>query len=407
MSLAVNVVHFARLLRAAGVPIGTDRILLALQALQATGIGSRADFHAALSACLIDRAEHRLLFDRAFDAFWQALEMLDQRPRQSLPPVAAKRRAKSQPAERRLTEALFERPAQMPTAAGPLMDFRAELSWSDRERLRKADFEAMSAAEWLQAQRLASELATHFPHLPTRRFVPSMRGERIDLHELLREAARHGGDIATLPRRRRKAQPPPLVALVDISGSMSRYSRVFLHFLYALAGSAQRANCRLDAFVFGTRLTRITRRLRGRDPDLALAGVIEAVDDWSGGTRIAACLREFNIVWVRRVLPGNATLLLVTDGLERAETELLTSQMERLSKSCRHLIWLNPLLRYTDFEPKARGVRAMLPFVDRLMPVHNLESLEALGAALAASFRNQSRGMPLRPSPLPRVASWS
>jgi uncharacterized protein len=405
MSLADNVVHFARLLRAAGVPIGTDRIVLALQALEVAGIESRADFRAALEACLIDRAEHRPLFDRAFAAVFQALELDEPERHRSLPPLHGKLRGKPHPAERRVTEALFPHAARGAVPADVPIALHAEFSWSDREGLRKVDFETMSTVEWRQAQRLVSELAARLPPLPTRRFTPSLRGSRIDLHRLLRETARRGGELAALPRRARRARPAPLVVVVDISGSMSRYSRMFLHFTYALAGAARRANCRLHAFVFGTRLTHITHRLQGRDPDVALDDVARAVDDWAGGTRIAACLREFNRVWARRALPSAATVLLVTDGLEHAEVELLASQMERLSKSCRRLLWLNPLLRYAAFEPKARGVRAMLPFVDGLLPVHNVESLERLTAVLRTPGR--SGPGPALPLPRSRAGAWS
>jgi len=405
MSLADNVVHFARLLRAAGLPVGTDRVVLALEALLVAGIESRADFHAALQACLVDRAEHRVLFDQAFAAFWQAVERLSQ-PQQALPPLRGKPARNPQAAERRLTEALFRRAAARALPEAP-MEIGAELSWSDRERLRKADFESMSTAEWLEARRLVLELGARLPSRPTRRFEPSDRGDRLDLHRLLREAARRGGELASFPRRARRWRPAPLVAIVDISGSMSRYSRMFLHFIYALTQAAERANGRSHVFLFGTRLTHVTARLRGRDPDAAVAGVVDAVDDWSGGTRIAACLRELNSVWARRVLSSDATVLLVTDGLEHAATDRLASEMDRLRRSCRRLIWLNPLLRYAEFEPKARGVRAMLPFVDRLMPVHSVESLEQLAAVLAGCLQERSREALPRPPARAGAVSWS
>jgi hypothetical protein len=390
--LAENVVHFARVLRAAGVPTGTDRVLLALQALKAAGIESRDDFRSVLAACLIDRAQHRLLFEQAFYIFWKDPDLLGQMLRLLLPQVSEKKGGGSPPPpeNRRLGEALaprVERPA--PPPAGERVEIDAQLSWTDREQLRKADFDTMSTAEWSAARRMLDTIAPFFAQLATRRQAPSARGSRLDLRAALRASGRRGGDIAELPRRRRRTRTEALVVLVDISGSMSRYSRMFLHFLHALAGSRDAADYRIHAFVFGTRLTNVTRQIRHRDPDQAVTDVVRAVDDWSGGTRIAACLHEFNRHWARRVLSGSPTVLLVTDGLEHAAIDELGREAERLAKSCRRLVWLNPLLRYDSFEPKARGVRALLAHVSSFLPVHNIESLERLGATLAGAGRGR------------------
>ncbi len=388
--LAENVLHFARVLRTAGLPVGTDRALLALQALQAAGIRSRTDFQATLRACLIDRAEHRGLFDQAFHVFWRDPDLLGQVLRLLLPQIGAKAApALSALAQnRRLAEALSVPTARSPTApASERHEIDASFTWSDRERLRKTDFESMTTAEWAAARRMVAAIEPLFMRIATRRYAPATRGARFDLRRLLRDTARHGGDVAALPRRTRRTRPEPLVVINDISGSMSRYSRMFLHFAHAVANGRKAADRRLQAFVFGTRLTRITRQLKMRDPDEAIAGVVRVVDDWAGGTRIARCLKEFNHKWARRVLTGRPTVLLVTDGLEHAEIELLSEATERLAKSCRRLIWLNPLLRYDAFEPKARGIRAMLPHVDRFVPVHSIESLENLAHALSAAPR--------------------
>ncbi len=388
--LAKNVLHFARALRAAGLPVGTDRALLALQALQVTGIRSRADFQATLRACLIDRGEHRSLFDQAFHAFWRDPDLLGRVLRLLLPHISAK----SAPAlatsveNRRLSEALSVKTARpAATAFHERLELDASFTWSDREQLRKCDFDSMTTAEWCAARRMVAAIEPQFMRVATRRYIPSTRGARLDLHRLLRDTARLGGDTPTLPRRSRRTRPEPLVVLIDISGSMQRYSRMFLHFAHALANGLKAADRRLHVFVFGTRLTQITRQLRSRDPDEAIARVIRAVDDWAGGTRIAGCLKAFNHRWARRVLTGRPTALLVTDGLEHAEIELLSEETQRLALSCRRLIWLNPLLRYDGFEPKARGIRAMLSHVDRLVPVHNIESLENLARALSAAPR--------------------
>jgi uncharacterized protein with von Willebrand factor type A (vWA) domain len=385
--LADNVVHFARVLRTAGMPVGTDRMLLALDALQVAGIAARADFHAVLAACLIDRAEHRQLFEQAFHLFWKDPDLLGQMMRLLLPSVKEKSGAPPPPENRRLAEALFPAPPQLPTApTEERVELEVQLSWSEREQLRKADFDTMSTAEWAAARKMLAQLAPFFEQLATRRQRPAATGARLDLRALLRSAARHGGDIAALPRQRRRMRPEPLVAIVDISGSMSRYSRMFLHFLHA----ATNADHRVTSFVFGTRLTPITRQLRARDPDLAVDAVVRTVDDWSGGTRIAQCLKEFNLKWARRSLSGSPTVLLVTDGLEHGDLELLARQTERLAKSCRRLVWLNPLLRYDAFEPRARGIRAMLPHADLFLPVHNIDSLSALAHTLAGSHRRET-----------------
>jgi uncharacterized protein with von Willebrand factor type A (vWA) domain len=383
--LADNVVHFARVLRTAGVPVGTDRILLSLEALQVAGIGSREDLYATLFSCLIGRAEHRLLFDQAFHIFWKDPDLLGQMMRMLLPEVTQKLGgAPSMPENRRLGEALYR--SDQPRTTPPLeqaLEIDAHLTWSDREHLRKADFDTMSTAEWAAAKRMLASLQPFFERLATRRYRRARLGSRIDLRALLQASARRGGDFAELPRRARTTRPEPLVVIVDISGSMSRYSRMFLHFLHAAAN----ADHRVYSFVFGTRLTHITRQLQARDPDLAVAAVVKAVEDWSGGTRIATCLKEFNVKWARRVLSGSPTVLLMTDGLEHGDLELLAAQTERLAKSCRRLVWLNPLLRYDAFEPKARGIRVMLPYVDTFLPVHNIESLEQLARTLVEPTR--------------------
>jgi uncharacterized protein with von Willebrand factor type A (vWA) domain len=384
--LADNVVHFARVLRSAGLPVGTDRVLLALDALRVAGIESRTDFHAVLASCLIDRAEHRALFEQAFHLFWKDPDLLGQMMRLLLPSVKEKSGAPPPPENRRLAEALFPAPPMQPAAAEERIEIDAQLSWSEREQLRKADFDTMSTAEWAAAKKMLADLAPFFDELVTRRQRPAATGARLDLRALLRSTARHGGDIVALPRRQRRTRPEPLVAIVDISGSMSRYSRMFLHFLHA----ATNADHRVSSFVFGTRLTPITRQLRARDPDLAVDAVVRRVDDWSGGTRIAQCLKDFNVKWARRSLSGSPTVLLVTDGLEHGDLELLAQQTERLAKSCRRLVWLNPLLRYDAFEPRARGIRAMLPHADLFLPVHNIDSLSALAHTLARGTRTET-----------------
>lgn len=392
--LAENVLHFARLLRRAGLPVGTDRPLLALSALQVAGIDSRSDLRAVLESCLIDRIEHRALFEEAFLAFWRAPGGVEGPAPGARPaPPARSRPVASPAAARRLAEALWpgQRGLQPLPDRGSRSGAEQEAvrpSASDRERLRRVDFDTMTAAEWSAASRAAAALVPLLRRARGRREAPASGGLRIDLRRLLRDTARHGGDITAVPRRTRLERLEPVIAIVDVSGSMSRYSRMFLHFLHALANrpGARRndtAGLRTRAFVFGTRLTAITRALRARDPDDAVSRVTRCVPDFSGGTRIGECLREFNRQWAKRAPVSDATVLLVTDGLERSDIELLEREAARLARSCRRLLWLNPLLRYEGFEPQARGMRALLPHVSALLPIHNLESLERLADILA------------------------
>ena len=399
--LAENVMHFARVLRDAGLPVGTDRIVLAYDALRVGGIGARADFYAVLSACFVSRGEHRTVFDQAFHIFWKDPDLLGKIMQLLMPQMKQKAQSAPPPENRRLAEAMFKAATHPPepTESGRI-EIDAALSWTDREQLRKADFDTMSAAEWTAARKLLERIGLFFARLPMRREVASARGRRVDLRDVLRHSARRGGEIAVLRYRRRRTRPEPLVVLVDISGSMSRYSRMFLHFLHAITAGRDSANHRVHSFLFGTRLTHVTRQLAARDPDVAVRAVVQAVDDWSGGTRITQALHEFNFRWARRVLYGNPTVLLVTDGLEHGDTAALEREAERLAKSCRRLIWLNPLLRYESFEPRAGGVRALLPHVDAFLPVHNLASLESLAARLAASMAS-------RPLELQERSKWN
>ena len=264
------------------------------------------------------------------------------------------------------------------------IEIDAALSWTDREQLRKADFDTMSEAEWTAARKLLERIDLFFARLQMRREVVSARGRRVDLRDVLRHSARRGGEVAVLRYRRRRRRPEPLVVLVDISGSMSRYSRMFLHFLHAITAGRESANYRVHSFLFGTRLTHVTRQLAARDPDVAVRAVVQAVDDWSGGTRITQALHEFNFKWARRVLYGNPTVLLVTDGLSTATPSRWSAKPSGWRKPVPATGWLNPLPRDESFEPRAGGVRALLPHVDAFLPVHNLASLEALAAGLAA-----------------------
>lgn len=385
--LVDNLMHFARLLRAAGLPIGPGKVLDALAAVTAVGIARRDDLYWALHAVFVSHPRQRMIFDQAFHVFWRNPKLLERMQRLALPVFRYPSEAAAEPLARRLAEALAgdrsQGAAAPPAAAERRID--AALSWSASARLRSVDFEAMSRAEVEQAKAAVAALRPTLRSMPTRRYKAHHTGSRIDIRATLRSALRGGGAAVAPLRRRRRRRPPPLVVLCDISGSMSGYSRMLLHFAHALGVERSRVH----TFVFGTRLTNITRQLRERDADVALARVAQEIADWHGGTRIGECLHTFNRDWSRRVLAQGAVVLLVTDGLDRAAGAGLAREMERLHKSCRRLIWLNPLLRYAEFEPRARGVQAMLPHVDEFRTVHNLQSLADLARALRAGPRRQ------------------
>jgi uncharacterized protein len=374
--LAENIVYFARALRAAGIPVGPGAVLDALEALKVAGVGTREDFYWTLHAVFVKRHEHSVLFDQAFRIFFRRRGYIDRLLAMMLPQARSAPQAPAAGATR-VHEALF---AGLEDKLKKERDVEldARMTVSDREVLQRKDFAQMTAAEIAAAKDAIKRLALRLAQVRTRRLTPHLHGHLIDIRRTLRASMKGGGDFIDLRFIGPKTRPPPLVALLDISGSMSQYSRIFLHFLHALTDARKR----VSTFLFGTRLTNVTRALRERDPDDALAAVSAAVPDWSGGTRIASSLRAFNKLWARRVLAQGAVVVLITDGLERDADESLAFEMDRLHRSCRRLIWLNPLLRFEGFEARARGVKAMLPHVDELRPIHNLESMAGLVAAL-------------------------
>lgn len=389
--LVENIMHFARVLRAAGLPIGPGQVLKAVEAVRAVEITDRQQFYWALHAALVNRRDQQDIFDQAFHVFWRNPRILDRMLGLVLPTVegADKLPENAEPLSRRLAEALAPAGDTPRTEEAPQLELSAELTWSEREKLQTMDFESMSGEEMDQAKHAMARLRLPIAAVPTRRFRPNPTGARADLRASLRALLRSGGDTIPLRRKRRRRRPPPLVVLCDISGSMARYSRMLLHFLHALTNDRDRVH----SFVFGTRLTNITRHLRHKDVDVALDKVAEAVEDWSGGTRIGQSLHDFNRHWSRRVLGQGAVVLLITDGLDRDAGEGLGAEMERLHKSCRRLIWLNPLLRYDAFQPKSRGARAILPHVDEFRPVHNLASLADLATALSREPTRRQEGV--------------
>lgn len=379
--LAENILYFARVLRRAGLPVGPAKMLHAVEAIEALGLASRKDFYWALHAVFVNRRDQREIFDQAFHVFWRNPNILEKMMSLVLPTMKGEEAGEKSDLSQRVAEAMAgDNPNQSEEDGQEETEIQMDmaLTFSASERLQKKDFEQMSAAEIAEAKRVIKNLRLPISELPTRRFSPSARGGRADMRRTLRSSLRKGLDMIDLKRRKRRMRRPPLVILCDISGSMDRYARMLLHFVHAITNDRDRVHI----FLFGTRLSNVTRHMRDKDPDVALAKIGASVEDWSGGTRIGTCLKEFNRYWSRRVLGQGAQVLLITDGLDRDGATGLSGEIERLHKSCRRLVWLNPLLRWDGFEPRAQGIRALIAHVDDFLPVHNLTSLADLAQAI-------------------------
>jgi uncharacterized protein with von Willebrand factor type A (vWA) domain len=396
-NLGANLTHFGRALRKAGLAIGSGQIVEATRAVEAVGVENKWDVYWALAACFVRRREELVLFDEVFDLFFRDPFAMSQAmaallSKSSIPDA----RNRPDPGSRRARDAM-KKPAEPPPpdpAAKPekRIEYDVTMAASEDHVLRARDFQKMTADEVARAREAIQRMPLPRARVKTRRLQPDARGHKLDFRRTLAATLRAGGDTILLRRRGPRERPPPLVAICDISGSMERYSRMVLHFLHALS----RSRARVSSFVFGTHLTNVTRWLRERDVDEALAAVGREVTDWSGGTRIGESLRVFNKVWSRRVLGQGAVVLLITDGLERGDAGELEREVERLHKSCRRLIWLNPLLRYDGFEPRAAGVKAMLAHVDDFRTVHHLGSLEELARILGAEAPRRARNLVTR-----------
>ena len=375
--LAENILYFARALRAAGIPVGPGAVLDALAAVGAAGVGERQDFYWTLHAVFVKKHEHSVLFDQAFRIFFRKRGYLDQMMAMMMPqaPGAVQ---KPQAGSARVQDALFAGLKDKLAEEEREVEIDRRLTVSDREVLQRKDFAQMSAAEIARAKDAIRRMALSLNEVRTRRLAPDRHGHVVDIRRTLRASMKAGGALIDLKYRGPTTRLPPIVALLDISGSMGEYTRLFLHFLHAVTDARKRVH----SFLFGTRLTNVTRALKARDPDEALAACSASVADWSGGTRIATSLAAFNKQWARRVLGGGAIVLLITDGLERDPDDRLAFEIDRLHRSCRRLIWLNPLLRFEGFEAKAKGIQTLLPHVDEFRPIHNLDSIADLVASL-------------------------
>jgi uncharacterized protein with von Willebrand factor type A (vWA) domain len=388
--LAQNIIHFARALRKAGLPIGPGRVIDAIRAVEAAGFSEKRDFYWTLHACFVNRPEHRAVFAQIFRLYWRDPRYLEHMMAMLLPAVRGVQEDRvAQAAEKRAAEALLDgvdREVPQPeedSEEDTGIEVDASLTMSGEERLRTLDFEQMSTDEMAQAKRMIARLSLPVKPIASRRGEAARLGARVDWRRTIRASMRRGGEVYDIALKRPKPRWPNLVVLCDISGSMSQYSRVVLHFLHAVANEKGAGWARVHAFTFGTRLTNITRHMGQRDVDAALTAAGAEAQDWEGGTRIGTCLHAFNRDWSRRVLGQGAVVLLISDGLDRDDPEALAREMERLHLSARRLIWLNPLLRWDGFAPKAQGIAAMLPHVDSFRAGHSIASLEELAAVIS------------------------
>ena len=391
--LPQNIIYFCRTLRRAGVPVGPAQMLDTIRAVEAAGFTSRQDFFFTLRACLITRIEHLDVFERVFSMFWRDPEFLEQMIQTMLPMIQTQPNQKDpKAAEKRAADAMMEDPPPAPPrpeAEREETELDAQFSFSNAEKIGAMDFEQMSSAELAEAKAAIARMRLPIKPIRSRRLADDPRGRLVDMRKTLRQSTRTGGAVLSLARRAPQTRPPDLVALCDISGSMSVYSRLFMHFLHSVSITKGAGWARVHGFTFGTRLTNISRALSHRDPDAALNAVGREAQDWDGGTRIGAALADFNKHWARRVLGRGAVVLLVTDGLERDSIEELSAEARRLSLSARQIIWLNPLMRWDGFTPAAAGIRALLPHVDQFLSCHSLDSFTQLAEVLGQPTHNQ------------------
>ncbi len=398
--LLYRLTEFSRLLWEAGLNIGPRKLLDLAETLDAIDLTNKEDFYYTLKCCLLSRHEQEPVFDQLFHYYWFIRDNPNQKNNDK------KGTAKREERPLRLPPSERKRLAEHLNTQEQRKDLRTEMRDTERrsrkdayddeedndtgkpegaaysaiERLRKKDFENYSWEEVQEAKRLMAEMRWNLGMRPTRRKTPARAGSYPDMRRMVRRNLKYGAEMIELTWRKIKRKPRPLVIICDISGSMSLYSRLLLHFIHTISNGLMN----VEAFVFGTRLTRITRQLKRRDVDDAVRDVSKTVQDWSGGTRIGDAIHYFNHKWARRVLGRGAVVLVISDGWDRGEAGVLETEMDRLQHSCHRLIWLNPLLGSPDYRPLTIGMKTALPFIDNFLPAHNLDSLISLGNILAS-----------------------
>jgi uncharacterized protein with von Willebrand factor type A (vWA) domain len=385
-----NLLLFGRVLKGLGLDVHPGRMVDVAAALDLVGIRSKRDFRSTLRTLLVHRQRDLSLFDEAFNVFWRPPK--DRLTTLDLRSIGEQRRFR-QP---QLAPPSSETGAQDNPDTGDSPGHHVDMTrtYSAREVLRHKDFAEFTPQEVESAVRMLEDLEWRVGSRKSRRWAAAGKGPAIDLRKAIRRSLRYGGELLDLPRLERKEKPRRLTLICDVSGSMERYTRMLLHFIHSIAGGLDR----VEAFLFATRLTRITRYLRYRSIDQAVAEVGRAVPDWAGGTRIGQALKSFNFQWARRVLGGGAVVLIISDGWDRGEPELLAKESSRLQRSCHRLIWLNPLAGSPTYQPLTRGMQAAIPYVDDFLPIHNLNSLTALARHLGSLSPQRDLGPAFRPS---------
>lgn len=383
--LADNIAGFGRALRRAGVRIDASRIALATRAALAVGLERKDDVSAALEAVMVSREQDRLVFRELFDTYFRNPEIAQKLLSQLLPSAEGK----AEPSRRRprVREALSPQKTYghqaLPKQEDQKVEFDAAMTASDIQRLRHADFNALSGTEYRLVERLARDIRLPLPTYDARRTQPGPRGVRPHWQRAMGRALRHGGELMELPRLARRRQPLPLMVLVDVSGSMERYTRLLLAFLHA----ATRHQRRRDVFAFGTRLTDLTPAFRLADTDEMLAHANAAIADFAGGTQLGASLQALRLQHARRLVGRRTLVLVVSDGLDTGEPQVLADELAWLRRRCARLLWLNPLLRFDGYAPLARGAAALHAHAHGMLAVHNLSKLDDLAASIAAVLR--------------------
>ena len=377
-ALADHIITFGRVLRRAGLDVGTGQLMDALRAVKHTGVRRRDDVYQALYSVFVQRQAQVGVFDQAFHLFWRAPSELGDLLQMMLPSIDVPPDP-NQP-KQRVQDALQEDAPTPPKPAPHREMEEVELvaTYSATEVLKHKDFAEFTAAEIEAAKAFLLQMRWPVEPQRVRRRSPRAPGQQLDVRRTIRQSLRRQGEMMEIKHQGPKQKPRPIVVLCDISGSMEPYARMLLHFMHAVTGGMQRVEC----FVFGTRLTRITRYLHRRDVDEAVANVSDTVNDWSGGTRIGEAIKKFNYDWLRRTLRSGGVVLIISDGCDRGDIDLLRVEMDRLARNAHRIIWLNPLLGYERYEPLTRGMVAALPYIDDFLPVHNLASLEELGLLL-------------------------
>ena len=391
-NLLHNLMLFAEVLRRLGLDVGSGNVLDLVRATEYAPVGRKQDFYQAARCLLVHRKQDLPVFDEAFQVFWR--RPASRQSTRDLRSLGEDRRFRQPQAGPPTAGDADEPGAGGPDQPGVQVDLTR--TYSSREVLQEKDFADFTPAEIHDARRMMHELSWNLGRQRTRRLVPGS-GNSLDLRKTLRHSLKFGGEPLELARLRRKDKVRQLVLICDVSGSMERYTRMLLHFIHSLSGNLEQ----VEAFLFATRLTRITRFLKHRGVDQTVNELARAVPDWSGGTRIGQALKTFNFQWLRRVMGSGSIVLIISDGWDRGEPELLAREAARLQRSCRRLVWLNPLLGAADYQPLTRGMQAALPYADDFLPVHNLNSLEALARHLNRLGPQRVLGPGYRPAQPP------